>query len=359
MREMTFPRPPRFRTALGAVALLALAVAALAAFGVGASASPAAAATAGAQSNLAVKAVRRVGPVVGLGEQKAQMFDARTFVRLGVRDARYTAPWDALDDPAQLALLDQWMANARRDHVRVLLGFAHSLRTQELAHKLPSVKQFTRAFKRFKARYPYVKDWLAWNEANNPGALTAHNVRRAARYFDVVAGNCRGCRVVAADLLDTSNMAPWLAKFKRYVKHRPKIWGLHNYGDTNGFKTRNTTKLLALTKGAIWMTETGGVITRRVYSGGKVLSSHHYSLKHAAQATTHALSLACLSSRVQRVYLYHWQAPYKVTNWDSGLLDSKGRTRPAYTAVKRWLSRAARAARRGGGGRRALCATAR
>ena len=59
-------------------------------------------------------------------------------------------------------------------------------------------------------------------------------------------------------------------------------------------------------------------------------------------------SLSCLSRRITRVYLYHWQPPPTVTNWDSGLLDRRGRPRPAFASLRRWLTRSARAARHGG-----------
>jgi len=296
----------------------------------------------------------RAGPVVGVGEQKAEMFASRPWKRLGLRDARYTVPWDALKDPRQLALLDAWMGAARKARAHVLLGFAHSLRSRRLAGTLPTVRQYARQFKRFRKRYPWVRDWVVWNEANHPGALTAKRPRRAAGFFDAVARNCHGCRVVAADVLDTSNMAAWVAAFRRYARHEPRIWGLHNYGDANGLKVKSTPRLLAITRGQIWFTETGGVVLRRLYRGRRVLRTYRYSLRHAARATAHALALSCLSPRITRVYLYHWQPPTKVTNWDSGLLDRRGRPRPAFRAVRGWLRRSAAAGRHGG--RRALCA---
>src|SRR4051794_16385164 len=59
-------------------------------------------------------AVTRVGPVVGVGEQKPAMFQSKRWKALDLRLARYIAPWDAIEDPQQLALLDAWMASARR-----------------------------------------------------------------------------------------------------------------------------------------------------------------------------------------------------------------------------------------------------
>jgi hypothetical protein len=134
-------------------------------------------------------------------------------------------------------------------------------------------------------------------------------------------------------------MVSWVKRFRRYARHRPKIWGLHNYGDANGLKVKSTPRLLALTSGRIWFTETGGVVIRRVYRGTRVLRTYRYGLEHAARSTQHALALSCLSRRITRVYLYHWQPPPKVTNWDSGLVDRRGRPRPAYRAVRRWLRR--------------------
>jgi len=116
---------------------------------------------------------------------------------------------------------------------------------------------------------------------------------------------------------------------------------------------RSTLRLLSITRGKIWFTETGGLVTRRVYEGRRVVHTYRYSLRHAARSTAHVLALSCLSRRIARVYLYHWQPPRKVTNWDSGLVDWRGRARPAYRALRRWLSHSASAARRGG--RRALC----
>jgi hypothetical protein len=280
------------------------------------------------------------GPIIGIGEQKPSMFASRAWHRLGLRHARYTAPWDALEDPYQRQLLDTWMAAAREENVRVLIGFAHSLRSERMARVLPRPRRFARAFAGFRKRYPWVRDWVVWNEANHPGALTAKRPRRAAQFFDAVASRCRGCNVVAADVLDTPSMVSWVTRFRRHARHRPRIWGLHNYGDANGLKVKSTPRLLALTRGRIWFTETGGLVVRRVYKGKRVLRTFHYSLGHAARSTAHALALSCLSRRITRVYLYHWQPPPKVTNWDSGLVDRRGRPRPAYDAVRRWLARA-------------------
>jgi hypothetical protein len=273
-----------------------------------------------------------------MGEQKAAMFTDPLFTPLGIRHARYIAPWDSLQDPRQRDKLDHWMAAARAANVRVLLGFERSLRSAKLAKTLPTDLQFARQFKRFRARYPYVRDWLVWNEANHPFSLTANRPRRAARYYGIVARNCRGCNVVAADVLDVSGMTAWVKRFVRYAPERPRIFGLHNYGDTNRLKTTGTRGLLKVTRGQIWFTETGGLVVRREYAGTTVKREFRYSQRHAARSTRHVFKLACLSRRIKRVYLYHWQAPPRVTNWDSAFLGPRGKPRPSYPTLRRQLA---------------------
>jgi hypothetical protein len=288
----------------------------------------------------AARAQAAAPPAIGIGEQKASMFDDHRWQRLGLRDVRYVAPWDALRDPRQRALLDAWMAAARKADARVLLGFAHSQRSRKHARRLPRPSQFARQFRRFRARYPDVRNWIVWNEANHPGGLTAQRPRRAARYFDAVARKCAGCRIVAADVLDVRGMASWVRRFARHARHRPRIWGLHNYTDTNGLRTDRTLELLRATRrGQVWFTETGGLVLRRDYRGRRVLREHGYSLRHAARSTIHAIRLAALSRRIRRIYLYHWRAPWTVTGWDSAFIGPRGETRRAYRALVRELRR--------------------
>src|SRR4051794_22518316 len=97
---------------------------------------------------------RRSGPVIGIGEQQASMFTSKAFNRLEMHDARYLAPWDVLQDPYQLYLLDSWMAAARHSHARIVLGFGHSFRSEQLAHRLPSWRGVPRPFRPLPRRDP-------------------------------------------------------------------------------------------------------------------------------------------------------------------------------------------------------------
>jgi hypothetical protein len=276
-------------------------------------------------------------PIVGMGEQSADMFTSELWTPLGLRHAHYLAPWDVLEDPVQLARLDAWLAAARTAGVTPLLGLSHSVRTPRRARVLPTPREYMRQFRRLRARYPYIQDWEVWNEANHRTALTNTHPERAARFFDIVARDCRGCHIVAADVLDLRGMAAWIRAFRRAAHHRPRIWGLHSWGDANHDTTRGTRTLLALTGGPIWVTETGGIVARLRHKGGRPARRVTYTVEHAARAIRHALELASLSPRIQRIYLYNWQAPNPFTSWDSGLLDPSGSPRPAYDVLKAWL----------------------
>ena len=278
-------------------------------------------------------------PLIGIGEQKPGMFTDPRWQRLGLQEARYVTPWDTLHDPRQLEKLDAWMEAARASGTRPLIGLERSLRSAKLRKSLPTDKRFAREFRRLRARYPDVRDWITWNEANHPLQPTANRPRRVARYFGIMVRNCRGCRIVGADVLDIKNMTSWVQRFARYATERPRIWGLHNYGDTNQLRSTGTEALLRITgSGQVWFTEAGGLVVRREYAGATVKRVYRYSQRHAARATRHVFELACLSPRIRRVYFYHWQAPPTVTNWDSAFLGPHGGVRPAYQTLRRQLA---------------------
>jgi hypothetical protein len=275
-------------------------------------------------------------PIVGIGDQQPDMFATKRWRQLKIHDARYVAPWDVMYDRDQYFLLNSWLEAAGRAHVRAVIGFAHSLQNEHLAHTLPTWRQFRRAFRAFRARFPFVKNFIAWNEANSPGALTATRPHRAAQYYDVMADSCRGCAIAAADVLDTKTVVAWIKHFKRSLHRRARIWGLHNYSGANHLSTRGTRRVLANTRGTIWFTETGGVVLRREVRRGKVRHTFRYGVKHAATSTRFALQLSCLSRRISRVYLYEWQAPLVPTTWDSGLISGRGKLRPAFYILQNW-----------------------
>jgi hypothetical protein len=277
--------------------------------------------------------------VIGIGDQKADMFRDPMFTSLGISHARIAVPWDVMDDPAQLAQVDAWMDAARAAGVQPLVGFWHA--PGDRRRILPTPERYKYEFRRFRARYPWVTTFATWNEANHCGEPTCHRPQLVAAYYRALRRECRTCTILASEVLDMPNMATWVGQFQRYLGSRPKLWGLHNYIDANRLRTSGTRALLRATSGQIWFTETGGIVQRR--NRRKV--GFPESPSHAATATRWVFDrLVPLSHRVTRVYLYHWNA-VPLDNWDSALVTPGGRARPALTVVRQEM-RAADARRR-------------
>jgi hypothetical protein len=278
---------------------------------------------------------------VGIGQQSADLFGSPYWRALHMRAVRYVTPWDTLSDPAQLTQLNMWLFGARLAHADVLLGFRSSLKNSRAARKLPTHTQFALAFREFRRRYPWIRNWVPWNETNHPTALTGNRPGRAADYFNTVTRYCRGCNVAAGDVLDIGNLRSWIARYQRHLRYRPKIWSIHNYHDANYLTSKGVQALMQTVRGKVWLTETGGLVKFRVRNGRKI-SKHNYGTRHAAKSVTHVLDLAHRFHRIQRIYLYNWNAPKRFTTWDSGLIDTRHRPRPAYTALRKWLVHARR-----------------
>jgi|SRR6266540_119148 len=265
---------------------------------------------------------------VGIGDQHAQTFDQPLFRQLGIRNARLNVPWDVLQQPGDLASVDSWLAKAKAGRVRPLITFTHS---RVNPRKLPSGRTYKRIFRAFRARYPWVKQYSPWDEVNHNSQPTFHKPQWAARYYNIVRANCRGCTIVAADVLDQPGMERYLRAFLRHANGRPRLWGLHNYKDTNRFRTRGTKAMLRTVRGNVWLTETGGIV--------RFSDNLPYSERRAAKATRFMFRLAKSSRRIKRLYIYSWWGELRGARFDSGLVGPDGSPRPAYFVVKKKLRR--------------------
>jgi hypothetical protein len=266
--------------------------------------------------------------VVGIGDQKPDMFRDPLFTGLGISHARIAVSWDALESDWERAEVDAWMDAARAEGVQPLVGFWHA--RGDRRRVLPTPERFKYEFRQFRARYPWVTTFATWNEANHCGEPTCHRPALVAAYYRAMMRECPTCTILAAEVLDMPNMAKWVDQFQHALGARPKLWGLHNYLDANRMRTSGTRALLRHTRGRIWFTETGGIVNR----ANKRKVGFPESPTHAAAATRWVFDrLVPLSRRITRVYLYHWNAA-RHDNWDSGLVDYRGRARPALRVVR-------------------------
>lgn len=288
----------------------------------------------GALAPAAGAAARSAAPApaaIGISDQTASTFADPLFQSLGMRHARLVTPWNSVyTQPAELA---RWIGATQAAGIEPLVAFNHALddRCPASPCRLPSVGQYRRAFAKFRRLHPTVRAFQPWNEANHQSQPTGRNPRRAAQYYNAIRSRCRGCTIVAADVLDSNNMERWLRSFKRVAK-RPRLWGLHNYTDTNRFRTSGTERLLETVDGEVWLTETGGVV-RFETSDGRV--SFPNNPRRAARALRHMFRIAATyPDRIRRVYIYQWKKTNSFDRFDAGLVDPRGRPRPSYRVVR-------------------------
>jgi hypothetical protein len=289
---------------------------------------------------LALSSARSEAAVlVGVADQNPAVFSDPLFDRLRVKRSRNFPAWNVALSSRQAAGLDAWLDGARAARVEPLISFSQSVgsRCPRKPCKLPTVREYTRAFRAFRRRWPFVKVISPWNEANHRSQPTFKNPKRAAQYYNVVRKYCRGCKIVAADVIDETNMERWLRTFRRYAR-TPRLWGLHNYRDTNprrGQRFGGTARLLRAVKGQVWLTETGG-LARFVLPGGGTLFP--YSLSRQNRAVKRMFSLAKrYRSRIKRLYIYNWFGQPRNQRFDAGLVNPNGTPRPAYNTVRRNL----------------------
>jgi hypothetical protein len=271
----------------------------------------------------------RIG--IGIADNKPDMFADTRFQELRLGYARLDLRWDVFSDPAATAQLDAWMTGAHANGVQPLVTFDRS--PARISYN-PTPQELAGALKAVRARYPFVKDFSSWNEAN-----MNKKPELVAKWWLALRKACPSCTVLATDLLDKPNMIPWAQRFVKAAKRTPKVWGLHNYVDANTLSTKTTRKLLKSIGGNIWFTETGGIVRRAnnsklIFPTGTV---------RAAQVTSFIFGrLAKLSPRIQRVYLYHWDTGVGGgPTWDSGFIGPEGETRPALSVLQGVVARAA------------------
>jgi hypothetical protein len=270
---------------------------------------------------------------VGIADNKSDMFTDPRFTALKVKYVRVMVPYDALHDFAQRTWLDSWMAGAKAGGLTPLVTFDRS--RKRTSHN-PSAAQMATSLKAVRKRYPFVKEFATWNEAN-----INKRPETVARWWLAMRKACPSCTILGADLLDRNNVGTWAQRFVKAAKRTPKVWGLHNYVDANTLKTGGTRKLLKAVKGTVWFTETGGVVSRNNGSGIVFPTG----AAHAAKATKFVFSkLAKLSPRVQRAYIYHWNTGLgDITTgvddddrtWDSGLIGPDDKPRPSLAVLQK------------------------
>jgi hypothetical protein len=284
---------------------------------------------------------------VGIGEQKANVFADTTWQSLKLKRIRYLVPWDYAKHAGQKAEVDYYMARAHELKQDVLVTFtarrgcysAKGRYSKSKACRAPSVKKYTKAFKAFDKKFPWVKTYSAWNEINHKSQPTFKKPKLAAQYYNALRKTAKKgkYRVMAADLLDNGgvSISRYLREMRPHLKGSPTLWGLHNYGDVNYKRSGATRTMLRSVRGEVWMTETGGIV--------KLLPQLKNSPKRAASRTKTMFKLANkydtkrkgYRSKITRLFVYTWYGEAPAARFDAGLVNPDGTPRPAFSVFKK------------------------
>jgi hypothetical protein len=287
---------------------------------------------------------------VGLGEQSASMFDSARWQSLKLKRVRYLVPWNWSQSASSRAAVTAYMTRARAARQQVLVAFTarggcyvNGRYSKRKACRAPSAKAYRASFRAFDGQFPWVKTYSAWNEVNHVSQPTYRKPKLAVRYYEVLRKDARRRRfkVMAADMLDTSNLRSYLRGFLRRAKGSPKLWGLHNYQDVNYKTSKDTRRMLATVRGEVWLTETGGIVR---FAGSRL---RKYSPKRAADRTKYMFKLANkytrrragMRSRITQLFVYTWFGEPRGERFDAGLVNPDGTPRRAFSVVRKGVKR--------------------
>ena len=274
--------------------------------------------------------------VTGIGDQNAEMFLDPNWQQLHTTIARYIAPYDAAVSRPDFNAAKLWLARAQAAHQRILVAFYHSERTPT---RLPSVRGYERDVAKFARAFPFVKEYQPWNEANRGNVkhqFSSPSPSLAAGYYDALRKACRGCTITALDVLDQNSFRGtlrYIAQFKTALRRlrvpAPHLWGLHNYSDTNRFRSSATRAIVGALGGTVWLTETGGIVR----FPPSFLNRHGSGISRATRALRYMFRLAGSNPHITRLYIFQWRGAGPNAHFDAGLTDADFRPRPGYVVV--------------------------
>jgi hypothetical protein len=280
--------------------------------------------------------------VVGVADQNPALFANQHFEQLAPTRTRYITPIDSIF--RQRDLVDAWMDAADAADMEVVVAFnpPQKMRCPNIGRargcKPVSAAFYRRAFRAFRARYPQVRIYQPWNEVNNLTQPTARYPEAVVTYYQIAKANCRGCIVLGADIQDLPNMASYSAAVLRGFRDRhipvPKLWGLHNYTDTNRFvKDRNSSlrRAARILPGKIWLTEVAGLFRFQPQNARQSFRPDLRRQKRAMQAVFKQANR--YRHKIARIYLYQWFASPPTNRWDSAVLDAHGLPRPVFDVL--------------------------
>lgn len=304
--------------------LLLTALASLSASEIATVSAPATAEAQAASAPTTRTATLRGGAIVGMSDNRPETITDWRFQASGIKRMRVLVPFDDVaGGVVRRQVQDAWFNTARAHGIEPLVSFYRSYRSKTL---LPTPEQYRYHFRLFRQRYPWVRDFSTWNEANFPDAQpTGNDPRRTAQFYRIAREECPGCNVLTVDFRadGSRHSAWWLRSFKKHIGPGPHRWGLVSHPDVNRLSTARTRWFLKHTRGSVWITEIGAVN----YFG----RGFRPNIRRQTKAMRFMMTrYPRVSRRIDRMYVYHWRAAWNDRLWDSALLSANGQRRPAY-----------------------------
>jgi hypothetical protein len=278
---------------------------------------------------------------IGLGDQRVATLDQPLFQRTKIKRLRYFVPYNAIRDPYQMRLVETYVDTARRNGQSVLVHIStDDLRVRR--GKAPSQKQYRRLVGRLvdRLRPMGVREWGVWNEANHASQPTWNKPKRAAKYYRQMRRICRGCTIVALDVLDQRGVKRYVNRFyralPRSMRRQARTVGIHNYSDVNRRRSSGTRDIMRAVnrhaRGNFWLTETGAVVEH-----GRAWPC---SERRAANRMKYLFRMLRKYRRqIDRAYVYNWWGTNCRTRMDTGLVDRDGSARRGYRVLMRGIGK--------------------
>lgn len=286
---------------------------------------------------------KKVNVAVGIGDQSPRMFADSNWKKLKLRRTRYFIEWNAIDQPDQIAKADEFVRGARGARVKVLMHISTDDINRSPRRPLPSLRAYKSKVKKLITRYKKqgVKDWGVWNEANHKSQPTSKNPKRAAQFYRAFGSMCKGCKIVALDVLDQAGVEKYIARWLRHAggsgRSSKVIVGIHNYSEVNrklGTKRSKaslrkfpgTSRIIKAVRkknrrAKFWYTETGGAAK---------VSSLKCDKARQSNRTKFMFDLAKRYDKdIERMYTYNWFGS-DCDRFDAGLVEVNGEPRKAY-----------------------------
>ncbi len=278
--------------------------------------------------------------LTGIGDEQDEMFANPLWQQLHTKIVRYIAPYDAVVHSYSLDRAITFIRAAEAQHQQVLVAFYHS---EYSPTRMPSVASYQHDVQKFVKRFPHVRQYQSWDEANRgyiSRVLASPSAVAAAQYYQALIRVCHGCTVIGLDVLDRQNIAPtleYISEFKREIGRlrtiMPRIWGLHDYSDINRLQSWRTREISRALGGQVWLTETGGI----VQFGGAFPNVRGSGLARAAKVLKYMFAVAASQRQIKRLYIYDWTGGYTSTRFDAGLMNAHDQPRPGYVVVCKQL----------------------